>query len=56
MRDPGEIISKTLLREFSEEALSQNLKFDKFNKVIESGNLGTDLNEFFRRGHHVNIQ
>lgn len=35
MRDPGEIVTKTLVREFSEEALSKDIKFDKKRKSHE---------------------
>lgn len=53
MRDPGEVITKTLVREFTEEALNMNsdIKFDKFGKIIsKTGDYEKKLNEFFKNG------
>lgn len=53
MRDPGELIANTLVREFSEEALDQELSFDKFGKIantFENKGLSSTLNNFFRDG------
>ena len=56
MRDPGELIANTLVREFSEEALAQELNFDKFGKItntFETKGLSSTLNNFFRNGTMV---
>jgi hypothetical protein len=43
MRDPGEVITKTLVREFAEEALNMNVD-EKFEKR---------LNDFFKNGTEI---
>jgi hypothetical protein len=54
MRDPGEIITKTLIREFTEEALNREISFDKFGRLIKkSDNLEQKLDIFFRNGTQV---
>ena len=51
MRDPGEVITKTLSREFAEEALSHNVKYDKRNRIdVTAGALEQQLNNFFKNG------
>lgn len=51
MRDPGEMITKTLVREFAEEALDYAVKYDKNNKIdTKAGELENKLNSFFRNG------
>ncbi len=51
MRDPGEIITKTLVREFAEEALSHNLKYDKSDRIeVKAGNIEEKLEKFFKNG------
>ena len=56
MRDPGEIITKTLVREFAEEALSHNLKYDKSNRIeVKAGDIEEKLNRFFRNGTQVKM-
>ena len=59
MRDPGEVLTKTLIREFSEEALSHPIKFDKMDRVANAENkrehLEKKLEEFFRNGTQVNF-
>ena len=57
MRDPGEIIANTLVREFSEEALDHELNIDKHGKITsQSGNKGLSatLTNFFSDGTMVN--
>lgn len=55
MRDPGEMITKTLVREFAEEALDYAVKYDKNNKIdTKAGELENKLNSFFRNGTMVN--
>jgi uncharacterized protein YaaR (DUF327 family) len=61
MRDPGEVITKTLIREFAEEALSHPIKFDKSDKIhstdeqkhLHKENLDKKLELFFRNGTQV---
>lgn len=54
MRDPGEIITKTLVREFAEEALDYHIKYDKNNKINQSaGTIEENLSKFFKRGTQV---
>ncbi len=63
MRDPGEVITKTLIREFAEEALSHPIKFDKSDKITSTDdqkhlhnikeNLDKKLELFFRNGTQV---
>ncbi len=56
MRDPGELITKTLVREFAEEALSHNISYDKNDKINTSaGTVENNLNNFFKNGKIVNI-
>jgi hypothetical protein len=56
MRDPGELITKTLVREFAEEALDYQLKYDKNNRInTKAGDLELKLHNFFRNGTQVNI-
>jgi ADP-ribose pyrophosphatase len=49
MVDPGELVNKTLIREFSEEALSSDLAFDKSN-VKARNKFERKLAEFFKKG------
>jgi len=56
MRDPGEIITKTLLREFNEEALDRNVKFDKFNRIASNSHFDKQLDKFFKSGVQVFFQ
>ena len=51
MRDPGELITKTLIREFSEEALSHDLIFDAKHRVISKTEFEEKLLKFFRNGN-----
>jgi hypothetical protein len=56
MRDPGEIITKTLVREFTEEALNLNedIHFDKFGRIVsKTTNYVDKLNKFFKNGTQV---
>ena len=51
MRDPGEVITKTLVREFAEEALDYSLKYDKNDKIdFKNGEIEKKLNNFFKNG------
>ena len=52
MVDPGEVVSRTLVREFSEEALSKDLAFDKAN-VKARNKFETKLAIFFKNGIEV---
>jgi hypothetical protein len=55
MVDPGELVTKTLIREFSEEALSHELKFTQGNSEIETRNkMELELKKFFETGTRVN--
>ena len=55
MVDPGELASKTLIREFSEEALSYELKFNQGNNEVETRNkMELELKKFFETGTRVN--
>lgn len=57
MRDPGELITKTLVREFAEEALDYELKYDKNDRInTKAGDLEAKLHNFFRNGTQVNIK
>jgi ADP-ribose pyrophosphatase len=58
MRDPGELITKTLLREFSEEALNKNLKFDKNDRILDQdkNEFQKKLGQFFLNGTIVNFK
>ena len=54
MRDPGELITKTLVREFAEEALDYQLKYDKNDRInTKAGDLEAKLHTFFRNGTQV---
>lgn len=54
MRDPGELITKTLVREFAEEALDYQIKYDKNDRINQSaGRIEEDLSRFFKRGTQV---
>lgn len=55
MRDPGEVVTKTLVREFSEEALNEAITFDKAGNLIhkEDEAFQKRLTEFFRDGTQV---
>lgn len=54
MRDPGEKITKTLIREFAEEALARDIKFDKFGKIMsKTQNYDQKLEQFFKDGTQV---
>jgi hypothetical protein len=56
MRDPGELITKTLVREFAEEALDYQLEYDKNNRInTKAGDLEAKLHNFFQHGTQVNI-
>lgn len=51
MRDPGEVVTKTLVREFAEEALDYQVKYDKNDKIdSNNGEIEQKLNKFFRNG------
>lgn len=51
MRDPGEVITKTLVREFAEEALDYSLKYDKNDKLdFKNGTMEKKLDNFFKNG------
>lgn len=50
MRDPGEVITKTLVREFAEEALDYSLKYDKNNNLEKNGEVEKKLDSFFKNG------
>jgi hypothetical protein len=52
MVDPGEVVSRTLVREFSEEALSKDLAFDKAN-VKARNKFEAKLAIFFKNGIEV---
>jgi hypothetical protein len=54
MRDPGEMVNKTLLREFTEEALNEEIKFDKSGKMVAGvTDLEKQLEKFFKNGTQV---
>lgn len=54
MRDPGEMITKTLVREFAEEALSHNLVYDEKDNIdVRKGEIEEKLNRFFRDGIQI---
>lgn len=56
MRDPGEIITKTLVREFTEEALNMNgdIQFDNNGRIIGTTNAyEKKINEFFKNGTQI---
>ena len=55
MIDPGEIVTKTLIREFSEEALSKNLIFDQQGQIVKNDEVERQLVEFFRNGTQVTM-
>ncbi len=58
MRDAGEVITKTLVREFAEEALDYKLKFNKKNDNqldAKSGQIENQLDSFFKHGELVRI-
>lgn len=56
MRDPGEVITKTLVREFAEEALDYSLKYDKNDKLdTKNGEVEKKLDNFFKNGTLVNF-
>ena len=55
MRDPNEIIQQTLVREFCEEALSIELKFDKTNQLIVEKDITQKFKDFFNNGTLVCI-
>jgi hypothetical protein len=55
MRDANEIIEQTLVREFAEEALSIELKFDKTNQLMVQKNVTEKFKEFFSNGTLVCI-
>ena len=56
MRDPGEVITKTLVREFAEEALDYEVKYDKNDKInTKAGQLEAKLSTFFRNGTQVSF-
>jgi len=51
MRDPGEMITKTLVREFAEEALDYQVEYDKNDKInTKAGDLEKKLHQFFQNG------
>jgi ADP-ribose pyrophosphatase len=54
MRDPGELITKTLVREFAEEALSHDLVYNNTNQIeVSAGDIEKKLSEFFRNGIQI---
>ena len=54
MVDPGEMVTKTLIREFCEEALSHDVKFAHGNAEIETRNkMELELKKFFQTGTRV---
>ncbi len=54
MVDPGEVITKTLVREFSEEALSYDLTFAEATNQIEAKNIfELQLKDFFNKSNLV---
>ena len=54
MRDPDELITKTLVREFSEEALSHNLAYNNSDSIdVSAGDIEKKLNVFFRNGIQI---
>jgi ADP-ribose pyrophosphatase len=54
MRDPGERINKTLIREFSEEALNNEISFDKFGRLVSGTKQFEDrLDKFFKGGIQI---
>ncbi len=53
MRDPGEIIHNTLVREFAEEALSQDLEFDQKSGIVAKSSSEEILKQFFSNGLQV---
>ena len=54
MRDPGEFITKTLVREFAEEALSHDLVYNNSDQIeVEAGEIEQKLSEFFRNGIQI---
>lgn len=57
MRDPGEIITKTLVREFTEEALNMNnrdIQFDKFGRIVgKTTNYEQKISAFFKNGTQI---
>lgn len=54
MRDPDELITKTLVREFAEEALSHNLAYNNSDSIdVTAGDIEKKLNVFFRNGIQI---
>lgn len=54
MRDPDELITKTLVREFAEEALSHNLAYNNSDSIdVSAGDIEKKLNVFFRNGIQI---
>lgn len=50
MREANEVVQQTLVREFSEEALSIELKFDKTNQIVVEKSVSQKFKEFFNKG------
>jgi hypothetical protein len=50
MREANEVVQQTLVREFSEEALSIELKFDKTNQIVVEKSVCQKFKEFFNKG------
>ena len=55
MREGNEIVQQTLVREFCEEALSIELKFDKTNQIVVENNVSQKFKEFFNKGTLVRV-
>ena len=55
MREANEVVQQTLVREFSEEALSLELKFDKENRVVVEKNVTERFKDFFNNGTLVSV-
>jgi ADP-ribose pyrophosphatase len=60
MRDPGEIITKTLIREFAEEALNKEYEYNESGKIDnheakkkDTGHFDKKLSHFFKNGTQV---
>ena len=57
MVDPGEFVTKTLVREFCEEALSLELTFSKDSHEMETKNKReVEIKKFFENGIIVIIK
>ncbi len=55
MVDPGEVVNRTLIREFAEEALSNDLAFNKSD--VKARNIfEAKLAKFFKTGIEVKVE